>query len=482
MIDGEFPPAFPLDLAAKDAGLALEAAEAAGLRLGALAAVREQMRARERRRATATRTWRRRSTPAGRLMSRALIIVDYQNDFARPDGALSVPAARRSPTRINALAASGDYDLVLATRDWHPADHGSFAAQGGPWPPHCVQDSEGAALHPGLDTGPIDAIVDKGQDPGTEGYSGFEATGLAERLRGAASTRSRSSGSPPTTASRTPRSTRCGRGSPCASTRPRCGAWRSRRATPNGRSRSCGPPVRPWRSRPRARARRSACSRSCARTSTTRACSPRSRGAARPLRPRAPARRGVGQRRAADRLAGRRSPSRSWSRACASCWSCAATSGCSTSAPAPATTRPCSRGSSRTSGAIELHPGLARARRAALAATGVDNVTLARRRRLARAPGGAPYDAINVAAAMRGDPARAARAARRRAAGSSGRSTTATSGSCCCAAARRRAAARGARARALRAAGQRTGVRRGLGRYSRPTFAHGRRRPARRRP
>jgi nicotinamidase/pyrazinamidase len=116
-------------------------------------------------------------------MGSALIIVDYQNDFARPDGALSVRAGEEIAGAINAHAASGDYDLVLATRDWHPPDHGSFAAQGGPWPPHCVQGSEGAALHPGLDTAPIDAIVDKGQDPGTDGYSGFEATGLAERLR-----------------------------------------------------------------------------------------------------------------------------------------------------------------------------------------------------------------------------------------------------------------------------------------------------------
>jgi nicotinamidase/pyrazinamidase len=116
-------------------------------------------------------------------MPRALIIVDYQNDFARPDGALSVPADEEIAGAINAHAASGEYDLVLATRDWHPADHGSFAAQGGPWPPHCVQGTEGAALHPDLDSGPIDAIVDKGQDPGTDGYSGFEATGLAERLR-----------------------------------------------------------------------------------------------------------------------------------------------------------------------------------------------------------------------------------------------------------------------------------------------------------
>ena len=117
-------------------------------------------------------------------MTRALIIVDYQNDFARPDGALSVAGGEEIAERINAHAASGDYDLVLATRDWHPADHGSFAAQGGPWPPHCVQGSEGAALHPALDAEPIDAIVDTGYEPDLEGYSGFEATGLAERLRG----------------------------------------------------------------------------------------------------------------------------------------------------------------------------------------------------------------------------------------------------------------------------------------------------------
>jgi nicotinamidase/pyrazinamidase len=116
-------------------------------------------------------------------MARALIIVDYQNDFARPDGALSVPGGEEIAGAINGHSGSGDYDLVLATRDWHPADHGSFAAQGGPWPPHCVQDTDGAALHPALDARPVDAIVDKGQDPGTEGYSGFEATGLAERLR-----------------------------------------------------------------------------------------------------------------------------------------------------------------------------------------------------------------------------------------------------------------------------------------------------------
>ena len=116
-------------------------------------------------------------------MAEALIIVDYQNDFARPDGALSVPGGEQIAGAINAHAASGDYELVLATRDWHPRDHGSFEAQGGPWPDHCVQGTEGAELHPDLDSGAIDVIVDKGQDPGTDGYSGFDATGLAERLR-----------------------------------------------------------------------------------------------------------------------------------------------------------------------------------------------------------------------------------------------------------------------------------------------------------
>jgi nicotinamidase/pyrazinamidase len=116
-------------------------------------------------------------------MAEALIIVDYQNDFARPDGALSVPAGEEVAGRINELAASGDYELVVATRDWHPPDHGSFTAQGGIWPVHCVQGSDGAELHPALDTEPVDVIVDKGQDPGTEGYSAFDSTALAETLR-----------------------------------------------------------------------------------------------------------------------------------------------------------------------------------------------------------------------------------------------------------------------------------------------------------
>jgi nicotinamidase-related amidase len=115
-------------------------------------------------------------------LSRALLIIDFQNDFT-PGGALAVPDGDAIADRINALAASGDYDLVVATRDWHPPDHGSFAERGGPWPVHCVQDSEGAELHPALDRSRVDTIIDKGQDPGTEGYSGFEGTDLADLLR-----------------------------------------------------------------------------------------------------------------------------------------------------------------------------------------------------------------------------------------------------------------------------------------------------------
>jgi nicotinamidase/pyrazinamidase len=115
-------------------------------------------------------------------MARALIIVDFQNDFC-PGGALAVPDGDAIAPRLNELATSGDYALVVATRDWHPPDHGSFAAQGGPWPVHCVAGTPGAELHPALDREPIDVIVDKGQDPATEGYSGFEGTGLETLLR-----------------------------------------------------------------------------------------------------------------------------------------------------------------------------------------------------------------------------------------------------------------------------------------------------------
>jgi nicotinamidase/pyrazinamidase len=115
-------------------------------------------------------------------VSRALIIVDVQNDFT-PGGALAVPEGHHVVERINALAASGEYDLVVATRDWHPPDHGSFSQHGGPWPEHCVQGTEGAELHEGIDTSHVDVVVDKGHHPATEGYSAFDGTGLGDLLR-----------------------------------------------------------------------------------------------------------------------------------------------------------------------------------------------------------------------------------------------------------------------------------------------------------
>jgi nicotinamidase/pyrazinamidase len=110
----------------------------------------------------------------------ALIVVDVQNDFC-PGGALAVPDGDAVISPVNRLAAGAQF--VVATRDWHPPDHGSFAEQGGPWPVHCVRDSEGAGLHAGIDAVRIDQIVDKGQTADRDGYSAFEDTGLERTLR-----------------------------------------------------------------------------------------------------------------------------------------------------------------------------------------------------------------------------------------------------------------------------------------------------------
>jgi nicotinamidase/pyrazinamidase len=112
-------------------------------------------------------------------MPEALVIVDFQRDFTPPDGALAVPEGDQIAARLNELASDPRYDLVLATRDWHPPDHSSFREQGGPWPVHCVQGTEGAELHPSLDRSAIDAVIDKGQRRDSDGYSAFES----EKLR-----------------------------------------------------------------------------------------------------------------------------------------------------------------------------------------------------------------------------------------------------------------------------------------------------------
>ncbi len=110
----------------------------------------------------------------------ALIVVDVQNDFC-PGGALAVPDGDAVLDPVNQLAEHSA--LVVATRDWHPPDHGSFAQHGGPWPVHCVRDTPGAQLHPELDMSNIDVVLDKGQASDQEGYSGFAGTRLEQLLR-----------------------------------------------------------------------------------------------------------------------------------------------------------------------------------------------------------------------------------------------------------------------------------------------------------
>jgi len=93
-------------------------------------------------------------------MPEALLIIDVQNDFL-PGGALAVPDGDEVIAPINALAADPRFAVVIATRDWHPPDHQSFAEQGGPWPAHCVQGTSGAELTDRLNREAIDAVIDK---------------------------------------------------------------------------------------------------------------------------------------------------------------------------------------------------------------------------------------------------------------------------------------------------------------------------------
>lgn len=113
-------------------------------------------------------------------MREALVIIDVQNDFTA-GGALAVPGGDEVVEPLNELARR--YDLVFATRDWHPPDHHSFEPEGGPWPVHCVRDTEGARLHPALDASQVDQIVDKGRRRELPGYSAFEDTDFEDRLR-----------------------------------------------------------------------------------------------------------------------------------------------------------------------------------------------------------------------------------------------------------------------------------------------------------
>lgn len=110
----------------------------------------------------------------------ALIVVDVQNDFL-PGGSLAVADGNRIFAPINRIMPLFSY--VVATRDWHPKEHPHFEEHGGPWPYHCIQDTPGAEFSPKLDLTHVDEIVSKGMHPHSHGYSAFDATNLAERLR-----------------------------------------------------------------------------------------------------------------------------------------------------------------------------------------------------------------------------------------------------------------------------------------------------------
>lgn len=114
----------------------------------------------------------------------ALLIVDVQHDFL-PDGALAVPGGDEVVPLLAACASAfAEAGLaVVASRDWHPANHCSFEPQGGQWPPHCVAGSAGAELHPGLDLPPGTIIVNKATTAEKDCYSAFEATDLDAELK-----------------------------------------------------------------------------------------------------------------------------------------------------------------------------------------------------------------------------------------------------------------------------------------------------------
>jgi nicotinamidase/pyrazinamidase len=114
------------------------------------------------------------------VVAKALLIIDFQNDFTA-GGALEVPHGDEIAAPVKRLADA--FDVVAATRDWHPPDHASFDTQGGPWPVHCIRGTHGADFHPAMGGIDLDAVVDVGQGRDDEGYSGFENSDLARVLR-----------------------------------------------------------------------------------------------------------------------------------------------------------------------------------------------------------------------------------------------------------------------------------------------------------
>ena len=113
----------------------------------------------------------------------ALIVVDVQQDFL-PGGALGVPAGDEVVPALNrAVTAFERAGLpVYYSRDWHTPDHCSFKAQGGPWPPHCIAGSEGAAFAAALRMPDDAAVISKATTRAQDAYSAFQGTTLAQQL------------------------------------------------------------------------------------------------------------------------------------------------------------------------------------------------------------------------------------------------------------------------------------------------------------
>lgn len=113
-----------------------------------------------------------------------LVVVDVQNDFL-PGGSLAVPHGDQVIPPLNRwLAEFAARGLpVVATRDWHPPNHCSFRAQGGPWPPHCVPGTPGAEFAAALRLPPGTVVLSKDTTPSESTYSGFEGGDLDARLR-----------------------------------------------------------------------------------------------------------------------------------------------------------------------------------------------------------------------------------------------------------------------------------------------------------
>jgi nicotinamidase/pyrazinamidase len=116
----------------------------------------------------------------------ALLVVDVQNDFL-PGGSLAVAGGDEViPVLNRAIAAFEAQDLpVYASRDWHPPQHCSFQAQGGPWPPHCVARTHGAAFAAGLRLPHFTTVIAKATTADQDAYSAFQGTDLHERLHAA---------------------------------------------------------------------------------------------------------------------------------------------------------------------------------------------------------------------------------------------------------------------------------------------------------